>query len=131
MGGKGRHTVASELSPIFFPTNLFVHSSVLDCSPPELIPGTTRGILRFVLVVKGLYLSVWVDLRNCVFGRIEVSFSMVIIVVRMRKPCLTSLSDRMTYWLGHVTCLAWSEGYMPAAYHLLLDYSVHLRPEFR
>ncbi len=59
-------TVESELSPIFLPTNLLVHSSVLDCSPPvEVMPGTTRGILVFVLVVKVFGLRDWIDLSNC------------------------------------------------------------------
>lgn len=53
-----RYTVASELSPIFLPTSLSVHSSVFDLSPPELIPGTTRGILRVLLVVKFLIGSI-------------------------------------------------------------------------
>lgn len=43
-------TVASEFSPIFFPTNLFIHSSVLLSPEVEVIPGTTRGILRLGLV---------------------------------------------------------------------------------
>lgn len=47
-------TVESLLSPIFLPTNFWVHSSVFEFSlSPELIPGTTRGILRVVFVLKG------------------------------------------------------------------------------
>jgi hypothetical protein len=55
-GASKKLTVESLLSPIFLPTNFWVHSSVFEFSfSPELIPGTTRGILRIVFVLKGLY----------------------------------------------------------------------------
>ena len=57
-------------SPNFFPTSLLVHSSVLEAlSPPELIPGTTRGILRGCLVLKGLYGTFGIDLKFNVLPR--------------------------------------------------------------
>jgi hypothetical protein len=43
-----RSTVESLLSPIFLPISLFIHSDVLSL-PPELIPGTTRGMLEGVV----------------------------------------------------------------------------------
>jgi len=55
-GASKKLTVESLLSPIFLPTNFWVHSSVLEFSfSPELIPGTTRGILRVAFVLKVLY----------------------------------------------------------------------------
>lgn len=90
---EGKLTVESELSPIFFPTNLFVHSSVLDCSPPEeVIPGTTRGILRFVLVVKVFSLRGWTDLMICIFGK-RVNMAKVMFI-RREEACLPLFRKR-------------------------------------
>jgi hypothetical protein len=54
---SSRLAVASEFSPIFLPTNLLLHSSVLLLSL-DVIPGTTRGILRFGLYLKVLLLRI-------------------------------------------------------------------------
>ncbi len=68
-------TTESFCSPIFFPTNLLVHSSVLE--PVLLIPGMTRGILTVLVwwmcLTSGFFLiNVYLKHRMICFERMNV-----------------------------------------------------------
>ena len=93
LGGTHNPTVESLLSPIFLPTNFWVHSSVFEFSlSPELIPGTTRGILRVLFVWKVL------------FGNCNLSGKLVLLMKKFMLFLMKSITCSINIQLGCLLC---------------------------